>query len=523
MASTLREPVYMIASGSERTRDRAARASNVAAGKAVAGAVRSTLGPRGMDKMLVDSTGEVVVTNDGATILAEMDVAHPAAQMLVEVAESQEDETGDGTTTAAVLAGELLVRAEDLLDRDVHPTTVVEGYAEAADIATDTVLGLRLGDRVDDDLLRRVAATSLTGKGTGSAVTETLADLVVRAVRATEHADGRVDEDDVRVLARAGGGASETRLVEGVVLDKKRVDDGAPRTVEDARVAVVDVALDVRKGSVDSHYQIDSVSQLDAALAAEDRELRGYADTLAEAGVTVLVSTKKVSDRVAGRLADHGIVAYQRVRGEDARAVARATGAARLGDVREVDPDDLGVADRVRVERVGDDELTFVEGGEAARSVTIFVRGGTDHVVREVERAVGDAVDVVRAALREGVAPGAGATEAAVAAAIRDAAAGVEGRKQLAVEAFAAAVEAVPRTLAQNAGLDPIDAVVDLRAATERGDRVGIVVDEAGAVRIADPVETGVLDPVAVKIGAVGAATEAATMILRIDDVVAAS
>lgn len=522
MASTLREPTYLIASGSERTRDRAARASNVAAGKAVAGAVRSTLGPRGMDKMLVDSTGNVVVTNDGATILAEMDVAHPAAQMLVEVAESQEDETGDGTTTAAVLAGELLVRAEDLLDRDVHATTVVEGYAEAADIATDTVLGLRLGDRVDDELLRRVAATSLTGKGTGGAVTETLADLVVRAVRATERADGRVDEDDVRVLARTGGGAGETRLVEGVVVDKDRVDDTMPRIVEDARVAVVDVDLDVRTGSVDSHYQIDSVSQLNAALAAEDSELRGYADALADAGVTVLVSTKKVSDRVAGRLADRGIIAYQRVKKSDARAVARATGAVRLGDVREISADDLGVADRVRVERVSDDELTFFEGGEAARSVTIFVRGSTEHVVREVERAVGDAVDVVRAALREGVAPGAGATEAAVAAAVRDAAAGVKGRKQLAVEAFAAAIEAVPRTLAQNAGLDPIDAVVDLRAATERGERVGVVVDEAGAVRIVDPVEAGVLDPVAVKIGAIEAATEAATMILRIDDVVAA-
>jgi thermosome len=522
MAASLRQPTYLIASGTERTRDRAARASNVAAGKAVAGAVRSTLGPRGMDKMLVDASGEVVVTNDGATILAEMDVAHPAAQMLVEVAESQEDETGDGTTTAAVLAGELLVRAEDLLDRDVHPTTVVEGYAAAADIAAETVVGLRVGDRVDDDLLRRVAETSLTGKGTGSATAGTLADLVVRAVRATERGDGRVDEDDVRILARAGGGAGGTRLVEGVVIDTDRIDEGAPRTVEDARVAVVDVALDVRTGSVDSRYQIEDVAQLNAALDAEDRELRGYADALEAAGVDVVFSTKKVSDRVAGRLADRGIAAFQHVKQSDARAIARATGARRLGDVRDVGADDLGVAERVSVERVGDDELTVVEGGAAAKTVTVFVRGGTEHVVREVERAVGDAVDVVRAALREGVAPGAGATEAALADAVRDAAAGVEGRKQLAVEAFAAAVESVPRTLAQNAGLDPIDAVVDLRAATERGERVGIVVDESGAVRFADPVEAGILDPVAVKLGAVAAATEAATMILRIDDVVAA-
>lgn len=522
MAASRRQPTYLIASGTERTRDRAARASNVAAGKAVAGAVRSTLGPRGMDKMLVDATGNVVVTNDGATILAEMDVAHPAAQMLVEVAESQEAETGDGTTTAAVLAGELLVRAEDLLDRDVHPTTVVEGYAAAADIATDAIVDLRTGDRVDDDLLRRAAETSLTGKGTGGATAETLADLVVRAVRATERDDGRVDEDDVRVLARAGGGASGTRLVEGVVFDEARVDEGMPRTVEDAHVAVIDVELDLRSASVDSHYQIEGVDQLNAALDAEDRELRGYADALEAAGVDVVVSTKKVSDRVAGRLADRGIVAFQRVKTADARAVARATGARRLGDVREIVADDLGVAERVSVERVGTDELTVVEGGAAAKTVTIFVRGGTEHVVREVERAVGDAVDVVRAALREGVAPGAGATEAAVADAVRSAASGVEGRKQLAVEAFAAAVEAVPRTLAQNAGLDPIDAVADLRAAIERGERVGIVVDASGAVEFADPVDAGILDPIAVKIGAVEAATEAATMILRIDDVVAA-
>jgi thermosome len=523
MAASLRQPTYLIASGTERTRDRAARASNVAAGKAVAGAVRSTLGPRGMDKMLVDSTGNVVVTNDGATILAEMDVAHPAAQMLVEVAKSQEDKTGDGTTTAAVLAGELLMRAEDLLNRDVHPTTVVEGYAAAADIAAETVVSLRVGDRVDDDLLRQVAGTSLTGKGTGSATSETLADLVVRAVRATERGDGRVEEDDVRVLARAGGSASETRLVEGVVIDKERIDEATPQTVEDARVAVVDVALDVRTGSVDSHYQIEGVDQLNAALEAEDRELRGYADALEAAGVDVLVSTKKVSDRVARRLADRDIVAFQRVKNSDARAIARATGARRLGDVREIGADDLGVVERVHVKRVGEGELTFIEGGAAAKTVTIFVRGGTEHVVQEVERAIGDAVDVVRAALREGVAPGAGATEAAVADAVRSAAASVEGRKQLAVKAFAAAVEAVPRILAQNAGLDPIDAVVDLRAATERGERVGIVVDDAGAVRFADPVDEGIIDPVAVKLGAVAAATEAATMIHRIDDVFAAA
>jgi thermosome len=519
--AAVREPVYLIASGTERTRGRDARGSNVAAGRAVAGAVRTTLGPRGMDKMLVDTTGEVVVTNDGATILAEMDVAHPAAQMLVEVAESQEDETGDGTTTAAVLAGELLVRAEDLLDRDVHPTTVVEGYAEAADIAVDRILELRLGDRVDDDLLRRVAATSLTGKGTGAATPETLADLVVRAVRATERGDGRVEEDDVRVLARPGGGADGTRLVEGVVLDDSPAETSMPRRVDDARVAVLDVELAVRTVGVDSTYRITGADELTRALDAEAGELRGYADALEAVGATVVVSTEEIDDRVAGRLADRGVLAFSRVSDEDARAVARATGARRLGDVRGLAPDDLGRAETVRVERAGDDDLAFVEGGEAARAVTVFVRGGTDHVAREVERAVGDAVDVVRAALREGVAPGAGATEIAVADAVRSAASGVEGRKQLAVEAFAAAVEAVPRTLAQNAGLDPIDTLVDLRAATERGDRVGVVVDGPGA-RVADPVDAGVFDPVVVKVGAVESAVEAATMILRIDDVVAA-
>jgi thermosome len=512
------QPMSVLAEGSQRTRGDDARESNIRAGKAVAGAVRTTLGPRGMDKMLIDSGGEVVITNDGATILSEMDIEHPAAKMLVDVADSQEESVGDGTTTAAVLAGELLVRAEELLDDDIHPTVVVEGYHEAARRAVAAVDDAVLVGDVDDGLLASVAESAMTGTGTGDATAETLAALVVDAVRQVAGDDGRLDRGDVHTHVRTGAAASATELLRGVVVDGGPLTDAMPREVTDAAVAVLDADLEVRTGDVDVEYAITTVDQLDAAVAAEDEELRGYASTLADAGVDVVVCTGDVDDRVASHLDRAGLLAFADVDDDDAAAVARATGARRLGSLADVDADDVGHADRVGVDRFGETELTVVEGGAAAAAVTLLVRGGTRHVADELARALGDAVDAAVAALDDGgVVPGAGATEVAVAAALRDAAASVAGRQQLAVEAFADAVDSVPRTLAQNAGLDPIDALVDLRERHERTGRAGVV---DGAV--ADPVEAGVLDPAAVKREAVRSAAEAATMILRIDDVIAA-
>ncbi|MFB6137737.1 MAG: thermosome subunit alpha [Halobacteriaceae archaeon] len=524
-------PIFILGEDAQRTQGRDAQNSNISAGKAVAESVRTTLGPKGMDKMLVDDTGEVVITNDGVTILDEMDIEHPAAQMLVEVAQSQENEVGDGTTSASVLAGQLLAEAEDLLEQDVHPTTVVEGYAAARDVALEAVEDLVLEDELSEDVLRAVARSSMTGKGTGDVDAETLATLVVDAIEAVTDEHGDVHREDVLVHTQKGASSSATDLVEGVLVDAEPLRSDMPREVEDATVAVLSIAIENREADVDASYEVDSVDQLNAAIEAEENELRGYVDALAEAGVDVVFTKEEIDERIAGTLADAGILAFDDIDDlgdEDSmKAVARATGATPIGTLSEVDPDDLGVAERISVKTFGksgaEDTLTFVEGGADTQTVTLFVRGGTDHVTDELERATGDALDVVSTTLRAGgVVPGAGASEVYVANRVRDEAAGIPGRKQLAAEAFADALDAIPRTLAANTGMDPIDALVDLRAAsTENAGRAGIIISgETG--EIADPVEHGVLDPAAVKTEALENATEAATMITRIDDVIEA-
>jgi thermosome len=521
MAARMQQPMFILAEGTSRTRGGAAQDSNIRAGKAVANAVRTTLGPRGMDKMLVDSSGEVVITNDGATILQKMDIDHPAAQMIVEVSQTQEDEVGDGTTTAAVLAGQLLAEAEELLEGDLHPTVIVEGYTEAARLAQAAIDAQVLDVDLDDATLVKVAESSMTGKGTGDVTADVLAEQVVKAVRQVYH--DKLDRENVHVHTKTGASSSATELVEGVLLDKDPANDNMPRSVEDATVTVLDVKLDVRKTSADAEYNITSIDQLDAAIAAEDQELRGYAKTLADAGVDVVFCTKSIDDRVASYLADADILAFKNVSKSKARAIARAVGAKRLGTVADLDAADFGHADRVSVKQYGDDELTFIEGGQAAEAVTLFLRGGTQHVVDELERAIEDAIDVTVAALdKGGVVPGAGATEIAIADYIRSEAAGITGRKQLAVEAFADAVETLPRTLAENTGMDPIDALVDLRAAYD-ADGIAGIISGGRSGEIGDPVEHGILDPAAVKREAIESATEAATMIVRIDDVIAAN
>ncbi|MGM0605207.1 MAG: thermosome subunit alpha [Halobacteriota archaeon] len=516
----MQQPLFILSEGSERTRGQDAQDSNIRAGKAVANSVRTTLGPRGMDKMLVDSSGDVVITNDGATILNEMDIEHPAAQMIVEVSETQEIEVGDGTTTAAVLAGELLANAEDLLEQDIHPTVLVEGYHEAARLAQDAIDEQVLDIDLEDEILEQVAESSMTGKGTGDVAADVLATQVVNAVR--QVAAETVDREDMHIHTRTGASSSATELIEGVIVDKEPVNDNMPRSVEDATIAILDAKLDVRTGEVDTEYNITSVDQLNAAIEAEEAELRGYAEALTEAGVDVLFCTKKIEDRVAGYLADQGILAFKSIKSKDAKSLAKATGAKRLGTLEDIESADLGSATAIDVRTFGEDELTFVEGGTDAKNVTLFVRGGTEHVVDELERALNDAIDVVIAALDEGgVVPGAGATEIAIADHVRGHAASVEGRKQLAIEAFADAVDALPRTLSENTGMDPIDALVDLRARYDAEGIAGIIATGQTG-EIGNPIDAGVLDPAAVKREAVESATEASTMILRIDDVIAA-
>ncbi|SDJ96393.1 thermosome [Natronorubrum texcoconense] len=515
------QPMFIMSEDSQRTQGRDAQSSNIMAGKAVAEAVRTTLGPRGMDKMLVDSAGEVVITNDGATILNEMDIEHPAAQMIVEVADSQEEEVGDGTTTAAVVAGNLLGEAEDLIEQDVHATTIVEGYHEASGIALEAIAEQISEDAVDDDVLKQVGESSMTGKGTGGLTAESLAETVVEAIRHVETDDG-VARDNVTVHTQVGASSNATELVPGIVIDEEPAHEGMPSEVEDASIAVLDVELGVRTGDIDAEYAIDSIDQLNTAIDAEESEVRGYAETVAESGADVVFTTDDVDDRVSNYLANEGVLVFENIGNSDARDIVSATGARRVGALDDLEESDFGHADRIRSENFGDDDLAFIEGGAAAETVTVFVRGGTEHVVDELERAIGDALDVVATALASGeVVPGAGATEIAIADKIRQEAAGIEGRKQLAVTAFADALDVIPRTLAANTGQDPIDALVDLRAAHESEGRAGLITD-GETVTIDDPFEYGVVDPADVKREAIESATEAATMIVRIDDVIAA-
>jgi len=514
--------MFILSEDSERTRGGDAQSSNIAAGKAVSEAVRTTLGPRGMDKMLVSDSGDVVITNDGATILNEMDIEHPAAQMLVEVAETQEEEVGDGTTTAAILAGELLSQAEDLLEDDVHPTTIVEGYHEAAQLAQEAIENEVVDTELDDEQLIKVAESSMTGKGTGGVAAVELARTVVDAVGSVTDEEG-VDRDGITIHTQVGAASSATELVEGVIVDEERASEEMPHRVEDAAIAIVDTDLEVRESNIDAEYQVTNVDQLNAAIDAETEQLRGYADALADSGADVVFVTGDIDDRVVSFLADHGLLAFEDIDSSDAKSIGAATGASRVGSVETLEDDDLGHADVLRVEKFGEDELAFIEGGAAAEAVTIFARGSTQHVVDELERSLKDSLDVVTAALDAGgVVYGAGATEIAVANYVREGTAGIKGRRQLAAEAFADALDVLPRTLAENTGMDPIDALVDLRAAHDAGTFAGIIsVDETGTV--AEPAEYGVLDPAAVKREAVESATEAATMIVRIDDVIASS
>nr|WP_254823399.1 thermosome subunit alpha [Haloglomus halophilum] len=516
------QPMFILAEDSQRTRGEDAQSSNIQAGKAIAESVRTTLGPRGMDKMLVSDDGDVVITNDGATILDKMDIEHPAAQMIVEVAETQEEEVGDGTTTASVLAGRLLAQAEDLLEDDVHPTTIVEGYHEASALALEAIEDMTLDEELDDDLLRKVTETSMTGKGTGDIEAGALAETVVGAVRAVEGEDG-VERENITVRTQKGASSSATELVEGVIAEEEPLHEDMPRSVEDATVAVLDVDLEIREANIDAEYDISDVDQLNQAIEAEQSELRGYAETLDEAGIDVAFVTGDVDDHVGSYLAEFGILAFDSIGDDDAGSIARATGAKTLGSVEDLDADDFGHADSIRVEQFADDGLVFVEGGAAAEAVTVLARGGTEHVADELERALNDAIDVATAALDSGgIVPGAGASEIAIADHIRSGSAGIEGRKQLAVEAFADAMDVIPRTLAENTGLDPIDALVDLRSRHEEEGVAGII-SEGQTGHIDDPVDYGVFDPAAVKREAVESATEAATMIVRIDDVISSS
>ncbi|WP_086976178.1 thermosome subunit beta [Archaeoglobus fulgidus] len=524
MATLQGTPVLILKEGTQRTVGRDAQRMNIMAARVIAEAVKSTLGPKGMDKMLVDSLGDVVITNDGVTILKEMDVEHPAAKMIIEVAKTQDNEVGDGTTTAVVLAGELLKKAEELLDQDIHPTVIARGYRMAANKAVEILESIAMDiDVEDEETLKKIAATAITGKHSEYAL-DHLSSLVVEAVkRVAEKVDDRyrVDEDNIKLEKRQGGSVADTKLVNGIVIDKEVVHPGMPKRVKNAKIAVLKAALEVKETETDAEIRITDPDQLMKFIEQEEKMLKEMVDRLAEAGANVVFCQKGIDDLAQYYLAKAGILAVRRVKQSDIEKIAKACGAKIITDLREITSADLGEAELVEERKVGDEKMVFIEGCKNPKAVTILIRGGSEHVVDEVERSLQDAIKVVKTALESGkVVAGGGAPEIEVALKIRDWAPTLGGREQLAAEAFASALEVIPRALAENSGLDPIDILVELRKAHEEGKTTYGVDVFSGEVACMK--ERGVLEPLKVKTQAITSATEVAIMILRIDDVIAA-
>ena len=516
-------PIFILKEGTERTRGRSAQSNNIAAAKAVADSVRSTLGPKGMDKMLVDTMGDVVITNDGATILKEMDIEHPAAKMIIEVAKTQEQHCYDGTTSAVVLSGELLKKSEDLIEQNVHPTVICEGFRLASEKAIDLLETHGIDITGDEKYLHEVAKTALTGKSAG-AVKAFLADICVRAVNAVgvvEDGERFVDLDDIKVEKRQGGSIKGSSLVDGIILDKERVHAGMPRSVTNAKIAVINSAIEVKKTEVDAKIQITDPNQLASFLEEEENFIRGLVDKISNSGANVVICQKGIDDLAQHYLAKKGIFAIRRAKKSDMEALAKATGAKIITNIDDLEPSSLGDAAKVEERKIGESDMTFVTGCDEAKSVSVLLRGGTEHVVDEIKRAFDDAVGVVAVAWEDGaVLTGGGSVLASLSRELRVYAEGIGGREQMAIEAFASALEVIPRTLSENAGLDPVTTIIELRKAHADGKKhSGINVYEGGVV---DMLESFVVEPMRVVEQAIQSATETATMILRIDDVISA-
>ncbi len=519
------QPIFILPEGTQRTTGKNAQRTNIMAAKMVAETVRTTLGPKGMDKMIVDSLGDVTVTNDGVTILEEMQIEHPSAKMIVEVAKTQEDEVGDGTTTAVVLAGELLKNAEDLLDQEVHPTIVARGY-RLAEAKAQEILNKMAEDvsEKDTDILRKIAMTAMTGKGAENSK-EKLSDIAVSAVRSVlERNNGAVsiDRDNIKLEKKVGSSVEETELVTGIVLDKERVHSGMPMVVKNAKIALIDSAVEIKNTEIDAKIQITDPNQMQAFIDQEEKMIRDKVEKIAASGANVLVCQKGIDDLAQHFLAKKGIYAVRRAKQSDMKALARATGGKVVTNLDDLSKSDLGSAGVVEEVKVGDEEMTYVKECKNPKSVTILVRGGTEHVVDEVKRAMEDAIGDVAAALKNGkVVGGAGAPEIELARQLRKYAESLSGREQLAVQAFADSVEIIPRTLAENAGIDPIDILTELKAAHDKGMKWGGVDVFKG--KVVDAWKQGVIEPLKIKTQAVSSASEVAVMILRIDDVIAGS
>ena len=520
------QPILILKEGTSRSRGREAQRNNIMAARVIAEAIRSTLGPRGMDKMLVDSLGDITITNDGAAILDEIDVEHPAAKMMVEVAKTQDDMVGDGTTTSVVLAGELLKKAEELLDQNIHPTIIVSGYRKAAKKAMEVLEKIGVTVDLDDkETLKKVAITSMGSKAVGTA-REHLAEIAIDAVKqiAEKRGDRWVaDVDNVQIIKKEGKSLHDTELVRGVILDKEVVHSGMPKRVENAKIALLNCPLEVEKTEFSAEIRIRDPSQMKAFLDQETSMLKEMVEKIKKVGANVLICQKGIDDMAQHFLAKEGILAVRRAKESDMEKLSRATGGRIVTNIEDLKSEDLGFAELVEERKIGDDKMVFIEGCKDPKSVSVLIRAGLERMVDEAERAMHDALSVVADVFEKNkIVVGGGAVEAEVAKELRKYAVQVGGREQLAIEAFAEAVETIPKTLAENAGLEQIDIMVELRSAHEKADGhlMGVDVFEG---KVANLWDKGVIEPLSVKEQAMKSAAEAAAMILRIDDVIAAS
>ena len=520
------QPILILKEGTGRKRGREAQRNNIMAARIIAEVLRSTLGPRGMDKMLIDSLGDITITNDGAAILDEVDVEHPAAKMIVEVAKTQDDMVGDGTTTAVVLAGELLRRAEELLNQNIHPTVVVSGYRKAANTAIKTLnkTGIAV-DLKDRETLKKVATTAMASKAVGAAK-EHLAEIAIDAVRQITERRGDknvADIDQIQIIKKEGKSLFDTQLVRGMIIDKEVVHTGMPKRMKNAKIALLDCPLEIEKTEFNAEIRIRDPTQMQAFLDQENHMLKEMVGKIKTSGANIIFCQKGIDDMAQHFLAKKGILAARRVKQSDMEKLARATGGEVVTHLDDLKPKDLGKAGIAEERKVGEDKMIFVENCKNPKSVAILIRAGLERMVDEAERAMNDALSVISDVIEHNkVVAGGGAIESEIAKHLRDYAPKVGGREQLAVEAFAEAIEVVPKTLAENAGLEPIDILVGLRAAHEKrnGHLMGVNVFTG---KIIDMYENGVIEPESVKEQALKSAAEAASMILRIDDVIAST
>ncbi len=520
------QPVLILKEGTARRRGRDAQRNNIMAARIIAEVLRSTLGPRGMDKMLIDSLGDITITNDGAAILDEVEVEHPAAKMIVEVAKTQDDMVGDGTTTAVVLTGELLRRAEDLLNQNIHPTVIVSGYRKAANMAIEALnkLGTTV-DIKDRETLKKVATTAMASKAVGAAK-EHLAEIAIDAVMQITERRGTknvADIDQVQVIKKEGKSLFDTQLVKGMIIDKEVVHTGMPKRIKNGKIALLDCPLEIEKTEFNAEIRIRDPTQMKAFLDQENRMIQEMISKIKASGANIVLCQKGIDDMAQHFLAKEGILAARRVKQSDMEKLARATGGNVVTHIDDLKPKDLGKAGLVEERKVSEDKMIFVEDCKNPMSVAILIRAGLERMVDEAERAMTDALSVISDVIEHNkIVAGGGAIESEIAKHLRDYAPKVGGREQLAVEAFAEATEIVPKTLAENAGLESIDILVGLRAAHEKrnGNLMGVNVFTG---KITDMYENGVIEPLSVKEQAIKSAAEAASMILRIDDVIAST